>query len=58
MADYRERVRQWRERANELRRAAEETKDADVRTGLLRAASSYQQMAEDLEERLSPSDCD
>jgi len=56
MEDYRERMRQWRMRATELRRAAEATKDVDARAGLLRAASSYQEMADDLDRRLTPPD--
>lgn len=47
-----EQVEEWRRRAEELRAAAASFTDADARAGLLRAAESYEKMAEELRRRL------
>jgi len=52
------RVQRWRDRALELRQAAEGIVDDDARAGVLGAAKSYERMANELEGRLSPPDRD
>ncbi|HWI29396.1 MAG TPA: hypothetical protein VN668_20650 [Stellaceae bacterium] len=51
-------MQRWRDRALELRQAAEGIVDDDARAGVLGAAKSYERMANELEGRLSPPDRD
>ncbi len=48
----RDKVQQYRERAEECRVHAAEMKDPDARAGLLQVAQSYEVMAQRLEGRL------
>jgi hypothetical protein len=45
-------VREWRDRAEELRRAAEDFGLPLARDGLMEAAESYERMADALEQKL------
>jgi hypothetical protein len=47
-----ERVQEWRRRAEELRAAAAHLGDPDARSGLLKAAESYDKMADELQQKL------
>jgi hypothetical protein len=45
-------VREWRDRAEELRQAAEDFELPSARDGLLGAAEGYDRMADELEQKL------
>jgi hypothetical protein len=46
-------VREWRDRAEELRRAAEDFGLPLARDGLMEAAENYERMADELERKLT-----
>ena len=46
-------VREWRDRAEQLRQAAKQVAAPSARDGLLNAAEGYDRMATDLERSLS-----
>ena len=48
----RNRARRYRDRADECRRNAAETKDPQARAGLIQVAQAYDQMAEAIEAKL------
>lgn len=50
----RARIQNWRQRAEELRSAAENMRDPAARRGMLNAAASYDAMAEEAETNEQP----
>ena len=48
------RIRNWRQRAEELRVVAETMTDAQVRRHILDAAKSYERLANDMETPVTP----
>lgn len=56
MPDHRKVVRQWRDRAEELRRLAASIDIPSAKDGIERAAASYVRLADELEQSLDEDD--